>query len=64
MDKNCPKCFGIGWVCENHPNLAWNEDLGCTCSAGMPCDCNRAGERGVDEPDVSQVIGEEHVTKH
>jgi len=30
MDKNCPVCFGVGWVCENHPDRAWHEELeGC-----------------------------------
>jgi hypothetical protein len=28
-DPKCPICFGIGWVCENHPEKAWDEDLGC-----------------------------------
>jgi len=28
MDKNCPVCFGIGWVCENHPDRAWHDELG------------------------------------
>jgi hypothetical protein len=54
MDKNCPVCFGIGWVCENHPDRAWSDELGCMCGAGMPCECNRA-----DEPDITQVIIEE-----
>jgi hypothetical protein len=31
MEKNCPICFGIGWVCENHPNRAWHDELGCQC---------------------------------
>ena len=22
MDKNCTICFGIGWVCEKHPDRA------------------------------------------
>jgi hypothetical protein len=22
MDKNCPICFGIGWVCDKHPDRA------------------------------------------
>lgn len=64
MDRHCPKCAGIGWVCENHPSLPWHEDLGCVCGAGMPCECNRAGEAGIDEPDTSQLISDKHVTKH
>ena len=53
MKGDCPKCSGIGWVCENHPDKAWSDELGCQCGAGMPCECNRT-----EEPDVSQVIGE------
>jgi hypothetical protein len=47
MDKNFLICFGIGWVCENHPDHAWHDELGCQCGAGEPCRCNKA-----DEPDV------------
>jgi hypothetical protein len=48
-DPDCPRCEGIGWVCENHPAVPWagmtgeptcrgNEGCG---GAGMPCpDCN------------------------
>jgi hypothetical protein len=28
MNKHCPICFGIGWVCENHPDRAWDKELG------------------------------------
>lgn len=61
----CPVCLGIGWVCENHPDLPWDEEFGCECGAGIPCECNTAGEPGVEEPDVSQVVmqGAER-TKH
>jgi hypothetical protein len=59
MDKNCPICFGLGGVCENHPDRAWDEELGCQCGAGMPCECNR-----VDPPDTSQLIQEMPETRH
>jgi hypothetical protein len=59
MDKKCPICFGLGWVCENHPDRAWDEHFGCQCGAGMPCECNRA-----DPPDTSQVIQEIPETRH
>ena len=59
MDKNCRICFGIGWVCENHPNRAGDDELGCTCGAGEPCKCNMEGEPGVDELDISQVVIED-----
>jgi hypothetical protein len=54
MDKKCPICFGIGWVCENHPDRAWHDELGCQCGAGEPCKCN-----GSEEPDTNRVIIEE-----
>lgn len=50
----CPLCAGVGWVCENHPNKPWADDVpnGCTCGAGAPCRlCNAPGQ-----PDVSRVI--------
>jgi hypothetical protein len=56
IDPDCKICFGIGWVCENHPKRAWTEKLGCQCGAGMPCACVRAD--GLEEPDFSQVIEE------
>jgi hypothetical protein len=39
INPDCPVCFGLGWVCENHPQRAWSEDVGCQCGAGMPCEC-------------------------
>jgi hypothetical protein len=36
--------------------MAWSDDFGCQCGAGMPCECNRAD--GHELPDVSQVIVE------
>lgn len=32
--KPCPICHGIRWVCENHPDKAWDKKLGCECGAG------------------------------
>jgi hypothetical protein len=52
--KDCSICFGIGWVCENHPDKAWHEELGCICGAAMLFRCN-SGE----EPDVSHLLIEE-----
>ena len=54
INPECPICFGIGWVCENHPNRAWDEQKGCQCGAGMPCECVRAD--GLEEPDISAVL--------
>ena len=56
ISPTCPICFGIGWVCENHPKRVWSEELGCQCGAGMPCECNRTD--GLREPDVSTVLVE------
>jgi hypothetical protein len=52
MENKCPICFGIGWVCENHPDRAWHAELGCQCGAGMACTCNQLG----DEPDTSEIL--------
>jgi len=55
MKTDCPHCLGIGWVCENHPKLPWHDDLGCTCGAGMHCECNQ--EEDTDSlPDISEII--------
>jgi hypothetical protein len=51
MKTCCPVCFGIGWVCETHPDKASDDELGCTCSEGMPSECDDS-----DLPDTSQVI--------
>jgi hypothetical protein len=65
MDKSCPKCFGLGWVCENHPNLPWSEEIGCICGAGMQCSCNRADDAGVEDPNISEVlIGKSDIVRH
>jgi hypothetical protein len=37
---DCPICQGTLWVCENHPDKAWDMPDGCECGAGMPCRCN------------------------
>jgi hypothetical protein len=56
MKPSCAYCKGLGWVCENHPHMAWSDEAGCQCGAGMPCECNSA--EGHEEPDVSRVIVE------
>jgi hypothetical protein len=39
--KKCEICGGEGWVCENHPFIAWDDGDGCPCGgAGAPCRCN------------------------
>jgi hypothetical protein len=58
-DRNCRVCFGLGWVCENHPEEPWDKDLGCACGAGIPCECNDS-----DPPDTSEMIVEENATLH
>jgi hypothetical protein len=51
IDQRCPYCHGLGWVCENHPKLAWSDEMdGCQCGAGMPCGCQ------VDVGDLKPVI--------
>ena len=44
-NKDCIKCLGQGWVCENHPDRVAHE---CPCGgAGMPCTCNPLFEKGI-----------------
>ncbi|MDE5466040.1 hypothetical protein [Bradyrhizobium sp. CSS354] len=64
-NPNCPICFGLGFVCENHPDRAWSEELGCQCGAGDPCACNRSLDidAGIEEPDVSHIIEDAGVKK-
>jgi len=57
IDPHCAVCFGMGWVCENHPERAWNEKTGCHCGAGMPCECQHAN--GLEQPDVSKLLQRE-----
>jgi hypothetical protein len=40
------------------PDKAWHDEVGCTCGAGMPCECNQEGDDG-DLPDVTEIIFEE-----
>jgi hypothetical protein len=58
INPNCSICFGLGFVCENHPDRAWSEELGCQCGAGEPCECNRSPDinAGIEEPDASHII--------
>lgn len=65
INPNCPICFGLGFVCENHPDQAWSEELGCQCGAGEPCACNRSSDTnaGIEEPDASYIIPDSNVKK-
>lgn len=39
----CKICLGEGWVCENHPQNAWQGgNQTCCGGAGKPCKCNDA----------------------
>ena len=59
INPNCRSCCGLGWVCENHPERAWDEALGCQCGAGMLCECQHAD--GLEPPDISKIMEEEPV---
>lgn len=38
---SCLICKDEGWVCENHPEIAWNGgEQECCGGAGSPCKCN------------------------
>lgn len=64
-NPNCPICFRIGFFCENHPDRAWSEELGCQCGAGEPCACNRSDDidQGLEVPEVSHFIPDAGVKK-
>ncbi len=38
--KLCKICKGEGFVCENHPKIAWGYGDNCCGGAGSPCECN------------------------
>jgi hypothetical protein len=62
MGANCPICLGIGWACENHPDRAWDDALGCV-RRWHAVQVQHGGRAGVDEPDISQVIVEDGLTR-
>jgi hypothetical protein len=62
IDPNCPICLSLGWVCENHTDLAWDEEKGCQCGAGMPCECQRADD--IEQPDVDKVLSKDPPIKY
>jgi hypothetical protein len=60
MDKKCTFCFVIGWVCENHPDHAWHDELVVCAARESLADANNG-----DEPDKSEVLIEESdITRH
>jgi hypothetical protein len=40
MNPRCPICLGVGWVCENHPDLPWSDELRCQCGSGPEDDAD------------------------
>ena len=50
IDPDCKVCLGVGWVCENHRQRAWTEELGY--SAALECRVNAFALMGIEEPDV------------
>jgi hypothetical protein len=50
MKDNCLTCFGIGWVCERHPDRPYGHEAGCACGYAAPCECNDSCP-----PDTSRV---------
>jgi hypothetical protein len=58
IDQNCRYCHGLGWIFENHPTLAWTDEItGCQCGAGMPCECQGELDEA-DEPVVIEIVCE------
>ena len=56
----CEICKDEGWVCENHPNVAWNYGYPeCCGGAGMMCTCHSQYGKGREadfSEDFSMVI--------
>jgi hypothetical protein len=60
IDPHCPFCLSTGYVCEEHPNLAWGDMVSdpsdpqpgaCYCGApGMPCWEGRKHLASLDGP--------------
>ena len=46
-------------MCEKQSDEAFDDELGCSCCEGMPCECNDS-----DPPDSSHVIVIEEETVH
>lgn len=44
--RECPRCGGCRWVCENHRDIPWEGPRACNCGgAGAPCPiCNGGTE--------------------
>ena len=61
INPDCLVCFGLGWVCENHPERAWDQEAGCQCGAGMPCECQHAS--GMEEPNTRGVIANDDTAR-
>ena len=54
--KNCSNCLGVGWVCENHLDQAWEHPEGCDCGAGAPCPvCNHLHESGIINRAIDRI---------
>lgn len=39
----CPHCQDTGWVCEAHPDKAFDSGLGGFAATDNACDCGAAG---------------------
>lgn len=54
----CLLCEDCGWVCENHPNRAFEGVHACRCGgAGVPCpNCNPADETTTPQPPAGFTV--------
>ena len=58
INPKCRVCRGLGWVCENHPERPWLDEVdGCQCSAGMRCECQDNDE---EEPVILEITVRYH----
>jgi hypothetical protein len=70
----CPRCSGLGWVCENHLDRPWAEpgkySNSCDCGAGASCPrCNplhrdHARPETVDDLVASIIAERERLRDH
>lgn len=58
INPKCRICHGLGWVCESHPELPWQDEVdGCQCGAAMRCECQDNDE---EEPVILEITVRYH----
>lgn len=52
----CKTCKDELWVCEEHPDRAWDSWHQLNCGAGMPCECWRERRDLVTDDEEKRLI--------